>query len=880
MNIRYWELRYASTQFNLLTGTDGFGIRTYTQDMPEELIDRLKNRNLFYYDSGNKMLCGVHDLMNNPAIVEDYPLTYAIFREKLGDKSWIVLSRTAFIGRDYGWYLNPPDTSARSGNTFTHAIFIQDDQSLAIQDRQLLNYFIPRFLPRMYRNDSANPELRALLTNENGKPEILPVQTIETAEIPVESKLSNNQNFIKTLFVLYQALMKEQKVVVVLNNKQTEDFITALLSCLPQFFCQKLNILTNYQGFNLDTEFNLLFINEYYPRSIDSGIPNLLLCNCQTGEFPPVSDSDFFRYFNELLTKDDTAGIQTMLSGLHGIIEEFKPGMALDQLFYAWWFLIANFPTRFNFQPEAVLRYLNQFPLRHSFRSQINQHINRQFVQAISQGNHQKVAATLELVNNLDFESTALKEIKTLFTDYCLEADHATQLMRYQSTPELILNNLRYEDRADDLDKFIQNNKAMSVEGMDYFLLKFCLNFPEKTEDYLNWRLLDGGPGNDFGIQLLKNLGEEAFFDLLIQHDFFIYLGAENQQKLFVPAIRECIKKFYSADKEPLDKIRSVQDKPKIAFQLLDYLTEITIENPKDYFTLIMLLDAYQVFYEDIHFTGTQLKSINHLVYLLLKSAESSTLADLESLPECLESIDKKLKKEQKEILGGPSTMNTSLLSQIKFILQVLSAGKDYTYLASRVVLSQEEHTHFFDIYLRFLLAVSGTDVWSDKSKSDIYIKSLVKIFAFNKEDQENRFLLTDGGKGGLLDFIPQYSTRLIQKKALSEQEHEEKLITFYLNYTYALWKNREIKDSEDIVKKYFKLGVLLKKITNYLNFLNDTNSNICYAVVQIILKDDSPDTIDLRQHIEANVQVRTVVGGIISNMFKTFSSPFKKNDN
>ena len=84
----YFEVYYASTEYSIVSRSDGFGIRTYSEQLPVHLLDKLKESNVFFYDGGSMPLAGSFDLIENPSLVLDYPKTYTFFIERIQEKTY------------------------------------------------------------------------------------------------------------------------------------------------------------------------------------------------------------------------------------------------------------------------------------------------------------------------------------------------------------------------------------------------------------------------------------------------------------------------------------------------------------------------------------------------------------------------------------------------------------------------------------------------------------------------------------------------------------------------------------------------------------------------------------------------------------------------
>jgi hypothetical protein len=867
MKIPFFEIYYASTQFNLLTKTGGFGVRTHTEGIPLELIDRLKGRNLFYYEAGKKPLSGVHELLQNPDLPADFPKTYACFRETIGDKNWLVLSRTAFIGRDYGWYLDPPEQNARTGNTFTHAVCLEETATTKAAQARLFRHFVREFLPKNLRNDSSNPELRRLLTNVEGEPKTLPVDFAEIADTPTAATFSAEPGLAETVLAVYHAFETGKKVVLVLDASRTEAFAGALLECLPGFLLRQFDFVANFHEFNLESRYKLLFVNEYYDRPLDDRNPNLLFCNCISGQFPSLPRSDFYDYVRELLTRNDLARLRQILSGMDDILESFEQGLSLEQVFYAWHFLWSGEPSRYSFQPEAVIRQLDAYPLTRTYRERINRHILDNFLEAIQQSDHAKIAASLNLVDDLNLQGQSSKMISVPFTDYFLDKNNATELMKSGVNEHLVLSNLSIENRADELSGFISRNELMRREVMDYFVVQFCLAEPEQTESFIYMAMLGAvKPDHRLGEELLKQMDDP--FEFVVKNDFFVHIGEEGQRLIFDQAIKNLLIDMYQKNQDPVFRLKRALLRVPQALPYHHFMAEkIMMSDPPRFRDLITLLETYATFIDEAKPDKDTLAMMNNLIRKLIQNADHAYAADWDFLKNKILPIEKSLE---------PSKNESPAYRWAKFVRTVLQEHDAPERLKDKIEFFPDERVNsaLLPIYLQFLLAATSTAIWQEEEKARKFVR-----FLFQKEDEANSWLdlryNTDeaSGKMGLTDYIPWYMSKVVKAQLTDAAAAAQALEDFYCNYTFGLWAlSRKKRESDDPpAKEYFWHSNLLKRIAQYLFELRERDRPLLQRVVTRICSTEGDQRIlELKEDIGVKFESDMSGPGLFSG-FKNF---------
>ncbi|MBK8565933.1 MAG: hypothetical protein IPN76_21980 [Saprospiraceae bacterium] len=866
MPLPYFELHYASTQQSLLTGADGFGVRTLSEGLPKEIVEHLKSRNIFVYQAGSKALAGIFDLLQNPNLVMEYPETFALFREDVAEEVFYVFTRTVFLGRDYGWYLKTREESARSGNLFCHAVFFKEIDFLQSNPAQVFQALsTDTFVPRNLHNDPENEELRHLLTNQFGVPSLLPVKNCIACDYPTSINIAGAE---ETVLAVYDALETQRRVVVVLPSNQTSQHLLALLSSLPKFVIRSVSFATNNHEFNLYTDYTVLFVNEFYQRDIPTDHPYLLVCNYLTGQFPSRKMSDFSAHVQRLMQSGNLAELQIMNEGLNSMAAEFDEGMLFNQLFYAWVHLLTD-KKGYEYNPVAVIRKVKEYNLTFTFRNRLNEYVLFSFKEALQDKQHEKVASSLQLLAETKLEDWRSEDAKRQFSTYLFSDDNAAYLFQYTKDIQLMLDTLFLAGNEAEIFSFL-GRSSLPSPAMELFILMFCQKMsPESIGNILYSAALSNKIAPGFGSRLRDAWGNDKYQSFLLEHHFFNDMGEQLQILNFGEDTQQYLQDLALRGGDVVKVLRDEIQRNTFFHRYLDNLIQqAAINNKLPYSYIVGLFDYYPELVSDGIRRYEPAQNFETLLEIVLNRFDSDC-GDA-----CIENLKRSLRKlsgiiaQEKNPLDGKKPSEAFLrrldiyFEVSKFMSAVLIHRHDVDEFAS-IGLPRLFREGVSRGYFRFMLAALPIGAWSKVNSS----LKLCRLFfslpgihivkhTFLKEELDT------------VIFIPTFYSH-----QLSGQGQEIFLIDFYKAYTEAIWSLRRNsnKDAQDPAKVYTP-GQLCERIANYLNRLKDVDKAACKEVVEYIVNQMPDNDTDLVEYLQSKVQLDNP----IKSLFKRFS-PFKK---
>lgn len=871
MALPYQELYYSSTQQSILTGADGFGVRTYSEGLPKEIIERLKSKHIFVYNSGPKPLAGIFDLLQNPGLVLEYPKTFTFFKEEAQGQLFYIFTRTVFIGRDYGWYLTNQEESARSGNLFCHIIFIKEKNFELARPDSIFQALLKQFKPHNYRNDPGNEELRQLLTNNQGAPILLP--TVDYAMFQPQISPQIFEHLEQTALAVYTAFETQRRVVVVQREEKTQQHILVLLACLPRFVVKAMGFVTNFQDFNLYTESMVIFINEFYQHEIPVDHPYLMICDYQTGKFPTLPESDFLEHIGQLIRSGRLEELQIINEGFDSMVESFTEGMSFNQLFYAWVYLLSNndrYASRF--QPADVIRNIKDYPLTSAFRKSIEDVAFESFKEALEAEQHVKVASSLQLLADLKLKPGLWKEAQRYFSSYFFKSDNAAALFRYSTEEELVFNALSLEEQEANISNFIATS-SLPVGLLEFFLRKFCEVMPFDTiEGILYLAVLDRQSLITFGNYLEQSWGKERYWRFLEEHDFFIGMGESHQVQFFGTDTKRYLQDMAKEGAKALELVWLKTEKAVFFHQYLDIIIEKAAD-PKSstpYLHKIALLDYYSRFVLDgiRQFSPTQTMVL--LLDMILENFNWNCHKDcIEPLTKTILRLEKVAGAEKNALTGKNAAVDYlrrlgNYIDIVRFIDNVLGLRQSVDSFIT-IMIPQPYKKDAHESYVRFMLATLQMDVWCKPVSTQKLCRYFFKKFKGEKFRLQDEVL-------ALPEFIPLFYQDLMTSFYTDDSDLEDKLSQFHALYIQTLWSLRREKkgDAEDDAK------LQSHQIKTYsvviLNHLKDRNKAACRQVVEFIANDMADRDTDFIEYVQSNVHT----GSAISGFFKRFS-PFKK---
>jgi len=868
MALPYQELYYASTQQSILTGADGFGVRTFSEGLPKEIVERLKVRDVFVYDSGSKALAGIFDLIHKPDIVLEYPKTFRFFKEEVQGQVYYIFARTVFIGRDYGWYLPEKEESARSGNLFCHAIFWKENDFNLTRPERIFHALQGQFRPWNYSNVPENEELGSLLTNKNGEPVLLPTNYCTVCDAP--SPLQWFEHLDQTVLAVYTALENQRKVVVLQQEQNTPKHLHALLAGLPRFVAKSVSMATNFHDFNLYTDNTVLFVNELYPREIPQSHPQLLICDYVNEKFPELPSSDFLNYAGNLIRKGDFEGLSKFNDGLDQMVDAISAGTSFNLLFYAWLHLLTNEPHTYNFNASDVVRNIKDYSLTPDFRRLLEGYVLQRFKESLDIDQHPKVAASLQLLADLHLAPTRLDAAREDFTTYFVRGDNASLLFEHLPDKDLVFNMLALEQRATDAYSFVAVS-SLDSHLMRYFLRRFCEAFTlDEVEGVLFMAANSNRIGPEFEEELQSAWGWGRYKKFLEEHDFFLSLGEVFQRGCFAAGTVQYLEEMEKNGHDALGWIRNMMEKAEFFHFYFDKLLDTHRLSQSSYTQKINFLNFYLYLVIEGIRQFTPVTPFDTLFNMVLSGFNwRSHESEIKGLPD---KIGRALSAERSS-LKTKNSDDTYLrrLAYVEeladFIRDVVNYRNDFV----RFTTISIPATHRNDAYKNlvvFMLASVSFDLWRRYESA----KELFRFFYSQERIRNEKFLIA-GEMKGPIEFIPMYYQAHISKISPPDKE-EEFLVEFHNAYIQTLWSLRRINkgEAQDPIKipshdvKAYSVSIL--------NKLKAVNVGACRKVLEYIFEQMPDKDTDLLEHLEKNVST----GVQVKKIFKSITSFFKKN--
>lgn len=267
---RFYEIIEGSTQKSLLNGQPGFGIRTITRGLDENLARKVSYAVSATYETTMDRKVSMQQLTDDPAIVTRYPRTlkYTAVRDDNG-KEWYAVACSTYVGIDYGYFCGK-ESARRTGSNYLADTLVFDQRPTAGLFYELVRQGV--FLPKDNTCTPDNPELKTMLT---GEPQPLEPREITIAE-PADGAPTVNALTAKVAMALLQTkinhdLGKEEGLqkIVFIADEDTVPHILKALAALPDGLVGDKYFQTNYlQGYGMPTGYRMIFVNEYNETEI------------------------------------------------------------------------------------------------------------------------------------------------------------------------------------------------------------------------------------------------------------------------------------------------------------------------------------------------------------------------------------------------------------------------------------------------------------------------------------------------------------------------------------------------------------------------------------------------------------------------------------
>ena len=365
------ELFYASTQESIINGNDGFGIRYRDKEIPQTIIDRLHDRQVFQYSEGKKTLAGVVEIENNPGIITEFTPVYALFYESYEGKNFVILARTIYLGRDYGWYLEDRQDTARAGNTFTHVMIFNPDR----WNNVMLPVFFSLFRPFQKTNVSTNPELKVLLT---GKPSQIPGAGIllrENHQDPQNIRFERKLN-TRLLYYFLRSLETKSSVILYGPHDETKNTILSLYSTLPKSLLPFADFWIGYQGYGFTGEYRLVAVDQDFigqPPAADQGY---YLLDLYTGNSTSLEEGTLASLVK--VFENNAGRAEAFLSFVDKTLTSYNERVKWSDLCHAW--CVFGDGSKFWNPPSlpsmsSLVKNISHYPLHENFKQEIAEFI-------------------------------------------------------------------------------------------------------------------------------------------------------------------------------------------------------------------------------------------------------------------------------------------------------------------------------------------------------------------------------------------------------------------------------------------------------------------------------------------------------------------------
>jgi len=330
--IHFQEIIECSSQKSILTGQAGFGIRTLTEGMDEQLARDICEQIDCAYEVDITQQVTTEDIAKDANIVKKYPRTlkYTQVKDANGCIKYVIACST-YIGIDYGYFCDM-ETARRAGTNYVADILVFDEKPSPGLFYELVAQKI--FLPIDNTCSPDNPELKTLLTGEPSylKSRSLSLEDTDQREASAKKNIDDqgqtgiNEQTALVAIALLQAYLngKEQgerrhPQNIVIQAKESKVLsILKDFSMLPNELIDDKYFQTNYlQGYGMPKGYRMIFLNEHNQQEvyIDNYIYVNLDNDCPNDKRFKNVDTDnlWFALLRESARAHDYLGFQTLI---------------------------------------------------------------------------------------------------------------------------------------------------------------------------------------------------------------------------------------------------------------------------------------------------------------------------------------------------------------------------------------------------------------------------------------------------------------------------------------------------------------------------------------------------------------------------------------
>ena len=326
--IHFEEIIECSNQQSLLTGQAGFGIRTLTEGMDEQLVQDICEQIDCAYEVDITHQVTAEDIIKDANVVKHYPRTlkYISLKDSKGQTKYIIACST-YVGIDYGYFCDQ-ETARRAGTNYIADILVFDEKPSAGLFYQLVSQ--QTFLPIDNTCSPDNPELKALLTGEPSylKPRSISLEDADlshvsttSGEMTINEPIAINEQTALLAIALLQVHWNEKKsgerrkprnIVIQAEESKTLSIFKDL-AILPNELVDDKYFQTNYlQGYGMPNGYRMIFLNEFNQQEVY--IDNYVYVNLNAKRFKNVdADNLWFSLLKEAAKAHDCLGFQTLI---------------------------------------------------------------------------------------------------------------------------------------------------------------------------------------------------------------------------------------------------------------------------------------------------------------------------------------------------------------------------------------------------------------------------------------------------------------------------------------------------------------------------------------------------------------------------------------
>lgn len=265
--MKYYHVIYNSSE-KAMDGRAGFGIRTATEGISDELLKAVKNINFFTDDwESYEGTPSPAQFKENPSSIDSIAKNYAV--TNITDDNgnvYYVIARRAYVAFDYSFFINGRPT--RPGNyVVDYYIFDSIPESSAYEilyENALANS--NHFIPKSIHMTEDNQEMKEISVGEQ------PALPVSEKPFTADTKDSLGKDVIKLFFIYLKAKQEGKKLVVKASKEKSLELTADLYRLLDAEAAKDIRTYINLRSSGVNESFNIYFIHEDYPHQIQLGL--------------------------------------------------------------------------------------------------------------------------------------------------------------------------------------------------------------------------------------------------------------------------------------------------------------------------------------------------------------------------------------------------------------------------------------------------------------------------------------------------------------------------------------------------------------------------------------------------------------------------------